>query len=228
MSTSKPRLLSSRGRRSIATRLAASLCVIAACVTGSLQAQAPRIVPAQVAAALAARPQTSAAGNPDGDVTIVEFLDYNCPFCKKTAPELQKLLVSDGQVRILYKEWPIFGDVSEYAARSALAAQWQGKFLAAHDALINASALDESAQVDTVLKLAGVDLGRLADDRTRHAADIDEALARNAREARALGLSGTPGFVVGRQLVPSALTLPQLIQLTTNARANQKDRSGGP
>jgi protein-disulfide isomerase len=228
MSTCKPRLLSSRGSRSVAARLAASLCVIAACVTGSLQAQAPRIVPAQVAAALAARPQTSAAGNPDGDVTIVEFLDYNCPFCKKTAPELQKLLVSDAQVRILYKEWPIFGDVSEYAARSALAAQWQGKFLAAHDALINAPALDESEQVDTVLKRAGVDLGRLADDRTRHAADIEEALARNAREARALGLRGTPGFVVGRQLVPSALTFQQLIQLATNARANQKDRSGGP
>jgi protein-disulfide isomerase len=228
MSTGKPSLLSSRGSRSVATRLAASLCVITAWVTGSLQAQAPRIVPAQVAAALAARPQTSVAGNPEGNVTIVEFLDYNCPFCKKTAPELQKLLVSDKWVRILYKEWPIFGEVSEYAARSALAAQWQGKFLAAHDALIDAPDLDESAQVDTVLKRAGVDLRRLADDRNRHAADIDEALARNAREARALGLGGTPAFVVGRQLVPSALTLPQLIQLTTNARASQKDRSGGP
>lgn len=200
MNTSTPRLLSSRGRRSIATRLTAALCVITACATGSLQAQA----------------------------TIVEFLDYNCPFCKKTAHELQKLLVTDRRVRILYKEWPIFGDVSVYAARSALAAQWQGKFLAAHDALIDAPDLDERAQVDSVLKRAGVDLGSLADDRTRHAADIDEALARNAREARALGLSGTPGFVVGRQLVPSALTLPQLIQLTTNARASQKDGSEGP
>lgn len=228
MSTSNSRLLSSRGHRSIATRLSTALCVITACATGSLQAQAPRIVPAQVAAALAARPQTSTAGNPDGDVTIVEFLDYNCPFCKKTAPELQKLLVSDRRVRILYKEWPIFGDVSEYAARSALAAQWQGKFLAAHNALIDAPDLDDSAQVDAVLKRAGVDLGRLADDRTRHAADIDEALARNAREARALGLNGTPGFVVGRQLVPSALTLPQLLQLARNARASQMGGSGSP
>jgi protein-disulfide isomerase len=228
MSTSNRRLLSSRDRSSIATRLAATLCVITACATGSVLAQAPRILPAQVAAALAARPQTSAAGNPHGDVTIVEFIDYNCPFCKKAAPELQKLLVSDGRVRIFYKEWPIFGDVSEYAARSALAAQWQGKFLAAHDALINAPDLDESAQVDSVLKRAGVDLKRLADDRTEHAADLEEALARNAREARALGLSGTPGFVVGRQLVPSSLTFAQLIQLTANARASQKDRSAGP
>jgi protein-disulfide isomerase len=124
-------LLSSRGSRSVAARLAASLCVITTCVTGSLQAQAPRIVPAQVAAALAARPQTSAAGNPDGDVTIVEFLDYNCPFCKKTAPELQKLLVSDGQVRILYKEWPIFwrrlGVRGTFGTRGPVAGQVSGR-----------------------------------------------------------------------------------------------------
>ena len=228
MNTGYPHLVSSRRNPSIAIRLAAVLCVVAACATDSLRAQASRTIPAQVAAALAARPQTPAAGNPDGDVTIVEFLDYNCPFCKKTAPELQKLLVSDRRVRILYKEWPIFGDVSEYAARSALAAHWQGKFLAAHNALINAPDLDETSQVDSVLKGAGVDLGRLADDRTRHAADIDDALARNAREAHALGLSGTPGFVIGRQLVPSALTLAQLTQLTTNARASEKNGSGDP
>jgi protein-disulfide isomerase len=228
MNTGNPHLVSSRRNRSIAIRFAAVLCIVTACATDSLRAQASRTVPAQVAAALAARPQTPAAGNPDGDVTIVEFLDYNCPFCKKTAPELQKLIVSDRRVRILYKEWPIFGDVSEYAARSALAAHWQGKFLAAHNALINAPDLDETSQVDSVLKGAGVDLGRLADDRSRRAADIDDALARNAREAHALGLKGTPGFVIGRQLVPSALTLAQLIQLATNARASQKDGSGDP
>lgn len=228
MNTSNPRLISSRWHRSPAIRLAAVLFVVTACAMYSLQAQVSRTVPAQVAAALAARPQTPTAGNADGDVTIVEFLDYNCPFCKKTAPELRKLLVSDRRVRILYKEWPIFGDVSEYAARSALAAHWQGKFLAAHNALINAPDLDERSQVDSVLKSVGVDLGRLDNDRTRHAADIDEALARNAREAHALGLSGTPGFVIGRQLLPSALTLGQLIQLTANARASQKEGSGGP
>ena len=112
MNTSDPRLISSRRHRSTAIRLAAVLFGVTACAMYSLQAQVSRTVPAQVAAALAARPQTPAAGNADGDVTIVEFLDYNCPFCKKTAPELQKLLVSDRRVRILYKEWPIFGDVS--------------------------------------------------------------------------------------------------------------------
>src|ERR1700691_84534 len=95
-------------RRSSAIRLAAVLCVVTACAADSLQAQAPRTVPAQVVAALAARPHTPAAGNPDGDVTIVEFLDYNCPFCKKTAPELQRLLVSDRRGGDFYKKMAIF------------------------------------------------------------------------------------------------------------------------
>jgi protein-disulfide isomerase len=173
----------------------------------------------EAVSALAQSPTVPAAGAKDADVTIVEFLDYNCPFCKKTAPELQKLLRTDPKVRILYKEWPIFGDVSEYAARSALAAHWQGKFLIAHDALIGTPHdLDETSQVDAVLKSAGIDLTQLARDRTVHAAEITAILSRNSKEAAALGFRGTPGFVVGRQLVPLALTLHDLQQLTQNAR----------
>jgi protein-disulfide isomerase len=179
----------------------------------------PRKATAEVVAALAQNTTVPAAGAKDADVTIVEFFDYNCPFCKKTAPELQKFLHTDPKVRILYKEWPIFGDVSEYAARSALAAHWQGKFLVAHDALIGApNDLDETSQVDSVLKGAGVDLTQLTRDRTAHAAEITAILARNKKEAAALGFRGTPGFVVGRQLVPLALTLQSLQQLTQSAR----------
>ena len=135
-----------------------------------------------------------AAGAKDADVTIVEFFDYNCPFCKKTAPELLKLLHVDPKVRILYKEWPIFGDVSEYAARSALAANWQGKFLTAHDALIGAAHdLDDNSQVDAVLKSVGVDLTQLARDRTAHATEITAILARNAQEASRARLPGNAG-----------------------------------
>ena len=160
-----------------------------------------------------------AAGAKDADVTIVEFFDYNCPFCKKTAPELQKLLHVDPKVRIVYKEWPIFGDVSEYAARSALAANWQGKFLTAHDSLIGtAHDLDETAQVDAILKGVGVDLTQLARDRTAHATEITAVLSRNAQEAEALGFRGTPGIVIGRQLLPRSLTLKELQELTQSAR----------
>jgi len=205
-----------------AVRLAAILCVLPGSATypAALRAQEARTVTAPAAAAIAARPETPAAGARDADVTIIEFLDYNCPFCKKTAPELQKLLRADSSVRILYKEWPLFGAVSVYAARSALAANWQGKFLAAHNALISEPHdLDETTQVDSILKSVGVDLRRLADDRALHAADIDATLARNAADARGLGFRGTPGFLIGRQLVPRALTLQQLQQLIANARA---------
>jgi len=207
---------------SSAARLAAILCVLPgfAMYPAAVRAQEVRTIAAQAEAAIAARPDTPAAGGKDGDVTIIEFLDYNCPFCKKTAPELQKLLRADPRVRILYKEWPILGAVSEYAARSVLAANWQGTFLVAHNALISApQGLDKTSQVDSILKDAGVDLRRLADDRNLHSADIDASLARSAAEARALGFRGTPGFLIGRQLVTRSLTLQQLQQLTANARA---------
>ena len=210
-------------RRSIVNRLVAVLCSLASFATCSLQAQVVHWVPQQVEAAIVARSETPAAGGAKADVTIVEFLDYNCPFCKKTAPELQKLLKADRRVRILYKEWPIFGDVSEYAARSVLSANWQGKFLAAHNTLIGAQDdLNAKSQVDSLLKGIGVDLKRLADDRIKHAAEIDAVLDRNAAEAKGLALRGTPGFLIGRQLVPTALTLPQLLQLTTSARMSQR------
>ncbi len=151
--------------------------------------------------------------------TIVEFFDYNCPFCKKTAPELQKFLHTDAKVRVLYKEWPIFGDVSEYAARCALAAHWQGKFLVAHDTLIaSPTDLDENSQVDTLLKKAGLDMTQLSHDRATHAAEITAILSRNSKEAASLGFKGTPAFIIGRQLIPQSLTVQTLQQFTQNAR----------
>ena len=197
----------------------AALVLFFAITPATSLAAEPRKATAEAVAALAQDTTVPAAGAKDADVTIVEFFDYNCPFCKKTAPELRKFLHTDPKVRVLYKEWPIFGDVSEYAARSALAAHWQGKFLMAHEALIGApNDLDETSQVDSVLKAAGVDLTQLARDRAAHAAQITAILARNAKEAAALGFRGTPGFVVGRQLVPLALTLQSLQQLTQSAR----------
>jgi protein-disulfide isomerase len=200
---------------------ALSLLAVLLLTPAAVLAAEPHKAPAALIAALAQPPLVPAAGAKDADVTIVEFFDYNCPFCKKTAPELRKLLHADPRVRILYKEWPIFGDVSEYAARSALAANWQGKFLSAHDALIEtAHDLDENTQVDVVLKSAGVDLTQLARDRTAHATEITAILARNAQEATALGFHGTPGIVIGRQLLPRSLTVKELEQLTQTARSS--------
>jgi protein-disulfide isomerase len=189
-------------------------------IASALLAQNFRSVPVATEAALIAHSLTPATGGKTSDVTIVEYFDYNCPFCKKSEPELKKLLHVDAKVRIVYKEWPVFGEVSEYAARAALAANWQGKYLVAHDALISVpNGVDAISQVDAVLKNAGIDLKRIDDDRKRHAKEINAELSRSIEEAQSLGFHGTPGFVIGPLIVPRSLNLAALQQLVANARA---------
>ncbi len=163
-------------------------------------------------------PGTPLAGAHAADVTIVEYFDYNCPYCKKMVPVLQGVLAKDPKVAVLYKDWPILGDVSVYAATEALAAGYQGKYLAANDALISGPRLASKDQVDDVLKGAGVDMAVLGKDRTKHAKDIADLLARNEDEANALDLKGTPGIVVGRQLLPGITDLANLEQLVAKSR----------
>jgi len=163
-------------------------------------------------------PGTEAVGAAKPDVLIVEYFDYNCPYCKKLVPVLKALLAQDHGVAILYKDWPILGDMSMYGAASALAAGWQGKYLAAHDALISGPRLVQTDQVDGILQMAGIDIDRLTKDRTAHAAQIAALLARNDEEAGALTLKGTPGLVVGRQFVPGIVDLPALKKLVANSR----------
>jgi protein-disulfide isomerase len=182
-----------------------------------------QVVPAQAVAAVTAPPLMPAAGAQHPDVVIVEYMDYNCPYCRGMAPDLDRLLHADPRVQILYKEWPILGDTSVYAARSALAANWQGKYLLAHNALIGASRdLEHNSDVDAVLRAAGLDLRRLDADRRAHAHEIDALLARSARETHALGLQGTPGLLVGRHLLSSAQNLPQLQGLVAQSRGSAR------
>ena len=163
-------------------------------------------------------PGTETVGSPKPDVIIVEYFDYNCPFCKNLVPVLKALLAQDHNIAILYKDWPILGDMSMYGAASALAAGWQGKYLAAHDALIGGPRLVQTDQVDGILQMAGIDIDKLKKDRTVHAAQIAALLARNDEEAGALTLKGTPGLVVGRQFVPGIVDLPTLKTLVANSR----------
>ena len=163
-------------------------------------------------------PGTEAVGARKPDVVIVEYFDYNCPYCKKLVPALKALLAQDPKVGLVYKDWPILGPVSEYAAASALAAGWQGKYLAAHDALIGGPRLAQDDQVDDILQHAGVNMDALKKDRLGHAKDIAALLGRNDDEANAIGLKGTPGVLVGRQLVGGIADLNMLKQLVANAR----------
>jgi len=166
-------------------------------------------------------PGTPLLGAAHPNITVVEYFDYNCSYCRKLAPAFGELVGKDHKVAVLYKEWPIFGGVSAYAAKSALAAQWQGKYLQAHDALISGSRLTDEAQVDATLQRAGVDLGRLKSDLDAHAREINQLLDRNQIEASALNLRGTPGMVVGRFVVPRIGDLQSLETAVDLARKSR-------
>src|SRR5580698_3542034 len=203
-------------------RWRASLAVLSLLVgpllCGAAGAQAVQLVTPEGQKEMLANPGTEVAGPMNADVSIVEYFDYNCPYCKKMAPTFKALLAADPKVAVVYKDWPILGAVSVYAASSALAAGWQGKYLAAHDALISGPRLAQNAQVDAILQGAGVNIDTLNKDRAAHAKDIAALLARNDQEAHALTLQGTPGLVVGRQLVFGIVDLGQLQLLVANSR----------
>lgn len=187
-------------------------------------AQVQAVTPA-VAKAVVAAPGTSLAGAAQGDVTVVEYLDYNCPYCRKMHAEILDLLKADPKVRVLYKQWPVFGPASIYAARAVLAANWQGKYLAAHDALITSSSrLDSQDTIRRRLASAGVDLARLDRDLIAHNAQIGALLARSQEEAQLLGLRGTPALVVGATLVPGGLPSVMLKRLVAQERSDGQAR----
>lgn len=206
--------------------VAAALLLLAVSATGvypaTASAQELRRVTAAGELAVLAKPVVATADARNADVTVVEYFDYNCPYCRRLAPTLKDLLASDGKIRLVYKEWPIFGDVSVYAARNALAAQWQGKYIAAHDALLAGPRLSRNDVVDSTLRNAGIDIGVLKKDLAAHSQQITAMLARNDAEAHALDLDGTPGILVGRSLLPGGADLSFFQKLVAEARSETK------
>ena len=164
-------------------------------------AQSPSLIAAQTQKRIRNEPGVPILGSANADVTVVEYFDYNCPFCKALAPVFRPFIDQDHTAAVLYKEWPIFGGVSVYAAQAALAANYQGKYLQAHDALMSAPRLGENSQVDAALRGAGIDMSQLKKDLVAHRASIDGLLMRNDAEARGIGLRGTPGILAGRRMV---------------------------
>ena len=98
-------------------------------------------------------PDVPSTGNPEGEVNIVEWFDYNCPYCRKIAPEIQQVVQDDGKVRLVLKEWPILGEVSKLAARMAMAAKYQDKYLAAHEAMIGVSSKLTESRIRDLLEI---------------------------------------------------------------------------
>jgi protein-disulfide isomerase len=167
-------------------------------------------------------PEIPAAGNPDGDMSIVEWFDYNCPYCRKIAPEIQQVVQDDGQVRLVLKDWPILGEVSKFAARMALAAKYQDKYVPAHEAMIGVSSKLTEPRIRELLAAAGIDMDRLNRDAATNAKAIDTILARNNDQAQAFGFKGTPSFIVGKFRVPGILTMAEFEMVIADARKAKK------
>ena len=165
-------------------------------------------------------PNAPVLGNPDGDVTVVEFFDYNCPYCRRVKPHIETLLEEDPNVRLVYREWPILGDGSVFAARAALAAREQGKYEAFHWALMGMAGRAEEASVMRVAEDIGLDVAKLRRDML--SPEIDAHIAASMELSQALGFNGTPSFVIGDALVPGVIEADQMINLTQGARASRK------
>jgi protein-disulfide isomerase len=167
-------------------------------------------------------PEIPVVGNAGGDITIVEYFDYQCPYCRKVEPELRQVVKDDGKVRLVLKDWPILGPVSVVAARMALASKYQDKFLQAHEALIGVNSRLTEPRIRQLLADAGIDVDRLTRDLATNAKAIDAILARNNDQATAFGFRGTPSFIIGKFRVPGVLTMAQFDQAIADARKAAK------
>jgi protein-disulfide isomerase len=161
-------------------------------------------------------PNAPVRGNPSGDVTLVEFFDYRCPYCRQVEPSLQALIKSDRGLRVVVKELPILGSASVFAARVALAAYKQGKYEQFHNAVMSKRSNFDEATLLKLAEEAGLALDRLKTD--MNSPEVDAEIKRTTEIANALRLSGTPAFIVGTELIPGATDRETLQSLLDEAR----------
>jgi len=149
-------------------------------------------------------PDIPVLGNPQGDVTIVEFFDYQCPFCKRGHEDLLALVAGDGNIRLMMRDWPVFGAPSVLAAQLVLGAASLGEYASAHGALMATEGRLAAPQIRRALAGVGVDHIAAEDAFRRDRTRWDALLSRNAAHAARMGLQGTPVFAIGRAMPPGA------------------------
>lgn len=164
---------------------------------------------------LFAHPDSPVAGNPEGDVTMVEFFDYRCTYCRRVVPSVQALLEVDEGLKLVFKELPVLGEDSVRAARAALASREQDRYQAFHFALMQATDLSQGGIMRLASEL-GMDAEQLARD--MQAPKVQAEIDANYRLASELGIEGTPAFVIGDQLIPGAIDQGRMQELIEQAR----------
>ena len=142
------------------------------------------------------------AGNPNGDVTIVEFSDYNCPYCKRAFNSIKQVLGVDSNVRVVLKEFPIFGEQSESIARVAIAAKFQGRYFDMHSALLNSPARNNEKSALKIAEKLGLDMDKLREDMDSD--EVKKVISETRILGNKLGIRGTPFFLVGDKVIPGA------------------------
>lgn len=157
------------------------------------------------------------AANPDGQITMVEFFDYKCGFCKKVNPVVMKLLADNPNLRLVFKEFPILGPESVTAAKAGLAAQKQGKYVQFHQAMMASTTPVSQAMIEQVAKDAGLDLARLKTD--METPEIAATITKNTQLALDLDVSSTPTFFIGGEMVTGAMDAAAFQKLIDKAKA---------
>lgn len=170
-------------------------------------------------------PLTPTVAAPNSDVTIVMFSDYQCPICRTTHPDLNRVRHEDGRIRMVYKDWPLLGDASVRAAKVAIAANWQGKYEAVHDALMRTKGRLDERKIRAAAMRGGVDWMRLERDLRTRNGEIEALLERNRLQAEAIGFNGTPSFLIGSYLVPGSLDAAGLRKAIAMARQKPPKKS---
>ncbi|TJZ93350.1 DsbA family protein [Paracoccus gahaiensis] len=200
------------------TLLAATAAATALAALPAL-AQAParaNPMPEELRRALERDPTAPVLGNPDGDITLTEFFDYNCPHCRTMLPLVQQLVSSDPQLRVVYREWPVFGPGSDFAARASLATLPMGRYWQMHAGLLTMRGRAEEATVMRVARDVGLDEAQLRE--AMLAEPIERHINTSHMLADHMGLAGTPSFICGDEAVFGAMTLDELRELVARGR----------
>ena len=167
-------------------------------------------------AALTSGAEKTVVGNPDGDVTLVEFFDYNCGFCKRAHSDMKDLLASDPNLRVVYKEWPFLSKESLDAAKVSLAVARQGRYEEFHNALLLGRGTADEARAMEIAEAMGYDMDRIKAE--KETPEILSILETNMKLADSIGVTGTPAYVVGDQLILGAQGFATLQQAVADVR----------
>ena len=180
------------------------------------QTEHPNPMPEELRKVLERNPALPVLGNPKGDITLTEFFDYNCPYCRTNMADVQRLITDDPKLRVVFREWPVFGEGSMFAAKAALASLKQGKYWPFHEALMTMKGRAEEATVLRAARQVGLDVDRLRVDMEKR--EILDQIYETMDLADTMMLTGTPTFIAGHEASFGKLNLADLKLLVATAR----------